>query len=208
LGFLDCFALFDEPRRPWLSPDALKEKFLKLSSEDHPDRVHGAPEAERRRAHERYAELNTAYQTLREPRDRLRHLLELERGAKPGDIEQIPSGSMDLFFEIAKTIRDTDAFLAEKNQISSPLLQVRLFEQGTEWTERLMKLQRKIDVTREALALELDALNRFWECAPPPGSPERLEGLPLDRLEQVYRLFSYISRWTAQIQERIVQLSF
>jgi len=31
---------------------------------------------------------------------------------------------------------------------------------------------------------------------------------PLDRLEQIYRVFGYMARWTAQIQERLVQLSF
>jgi hypothetical protein len=31
--------------------------------------------------------------------------------------------------------------------------------------------------------------------------------LPLERLEQIYRAMSYVSRWMAQIQERVVQLA-
>ena len=80
----DCFALPAEPPRPWLDADALKAKFLARSAEVHPDRVHSAPEAERAAAQERYTALNAAFNTLREPKDRLQHLLELELGAKPG----------------------------------------------------------------------------------------------------------------------------
>jgi hypothetical protein len=37
----DCFDLLGEPRRPWLDAEALKSRFLLLSAEAHPDRVHG-----------------------------------------------------------------------------------------------------------------------------------------------------------------------
>ena len=33
----DYFNLLSEPRRPWLNPEALKQKFLNLSAEVHPD---------------------------------------------------------------------------------------------------------------------------------------------------------------------------
>src|SRR5215472_9636832 len=76
---VDYFALLDEPRRPWLDAEPLKEKFLALSATVHPDRVHNLSETERAAAQERYTELNAAYQCLREPKERLHHLLELER---------------------------------------------------------------------------------------------------------------------------------
>jgi hypothetical protein len=38
----DAFALLNEPRRPWLEAEALKQKFLALSSAVHPDRVSAA----------------------------------------------------------------------------------------------------------------------------------------------------------------------
>src|SRR4051812_33187546 len=97
---IDNFALLNEPRRPWVDPDALKTKFLALSSEVHPDRVHNAAEVEKQAANQRYSELNAAYNCLREPKDRLQHLLELELGAKPKDIQRIPAGTMDEFFEV------------------------------------------------------------------------------------------------------------
>src|SRR6186713_3268751 len=106
----DSFALLSELRRPWIDAEALKQKFLPLSSAVHPDRTHNAPEAEQQEANQRYAELNAAYNKLREPRDRLLHLLELEQGTKPSDIQRIPPGTMDLFVEVGQLCRDVDAF--------------------------------------------------------------------------------------------------
>ncbi len=203
----DAFALLTEPRRPWLDADALKQKFLPLSAAAHPDRVHSAGEAEKLAANQRYAELNAAYNCLREPRDRLLHLLELELGAKPSDIQRIPPGTMDLFVEVGQLCRDVDGFITEKAAVTSPLLKVKFFERGMEWTDRLNALQQKINTKRNELNAELKSLNERWESAPPIGDPARPAALPLARLEQLYRIFSYIARWSEQIQERVVQLS-
>jgi DnaJ-domain-containing protein 1 len=203
----DYFALLDEPRRPWLDVDALKARFHQLSTGVHPDRFHNAPEAEKSRASQRYADLNTAFQCLSEPKERLHHLLTLEQGAKPRDVQRIPPGTMDLFMEVGQLCRDADAFLAERARVTSPLLKVRLFQRGMEWTDQLNALQQTVHAERTRLSAELLAMNRAWETAPAPGTPERAAALPLERLEQIYRIFSYVARWTEQIQERTVQLA-
>jgi DnaJ-domain-containing protein 1 len=203
----DAFLLLNEPRRPWLDADALKSRFLELSSPLHPDRQHGAGEADKAAANTRYADLNAAFNTLREPKDRLLHLLELEQGSKPKDIQRIPPGTMDLFVEVGQICRDVDGFLAEKGKVTSPLLRVRMFEQGMDWTDKLNSLQQRINARRDELTAELRSLNPAWESAPPIGSANRAEALPLERLEQVYRILSYVARWTVQIQERSVQLA-
>ena len=203
----DSFAFLQEPRRPWLDAEALKQKFLPLSSAAHPDRTHNAPEAEKLTSNHRYAELNAAYNTLREPRDRLLHLLELELGAKPSDIQRIPPGTMDLFVEVGQLCRDVDAFLASRGSVTSPLLKVQMFERGMEWTDQLQALQQRINAKRDELTGELQQMNAVWDAAPAIGSQERPAALPLERLEQIYRVFSYIARWSEQIQERNVQLA-
>src|SRR6185436_18809448 len=199
----DAFSLLNELRRPWLDAEALKQKFLPLSSAVHPDRTHNAPEAERQQTNQRYAELNAAHKTLREPRDRLLHLLELEAGAKPSDIQRIPPGTMDLFVEVGQLCRDVDEFMAKRANVTSPLLKVQMFERGMEWTDKLQGLQQRINAKRDELASELQQMNAVWASAPPVGSPQRAPALPLERLEQIYRVFSYIARWTEQIQERV-----
>ena len=89
----DNFALLNELRRPWLDPDLLRQKFLALASNLHPDRVHNAGETEKAAATKHYAQLNAAFNCLAEPKLRLLHLLELEQGAKPKDIKVNPCGN-------------------------------------------------------------------------------------------------------------------
>jgi curved DNA-binding protein CbpA len=205
---LDYFALLNEARRPWLETEQLKSNFLKLSAEAHPDRVHGASESEKEEANRRYAELNAAYQCLREPKSRLLHLLELELGRRPPDVQRIPPGTMDLFVEVGQVCRDVDAFLAQRARNTSPMMQVQSFAKAMEWTDQLTALQRKVNAKKEELSAELLTFNAQFAAAPPQGSPARPQHLPLERLEQIYRVLSYVARWTEQIQERIVQLSF
>jgi hypothetical protein len=203
---IDSFALLNEVRRPWLDPDVLREKFLALSSDAHPDRVHSALPADQAQATSRYSELNAAYNTLREPKERLLHLLELEAG-KPKDVQRIPPGTMDLFVEVGQICRDVDAFLASRGNVTSPLMKVQLFQQAMEWEEKLKAFQRRINTRRDELAAELQRMNEAWYGAPAVGSAERATALPLERLEQIYRFLSYISRWSEQMQERTLQLA-
>ena len=196
----DHFALLNEPRRPWLEPETLKEKFLALSAAAHPDRVHHLSPAERENAQQHYTELNAAYNSLREPRLRLRHLLELELGRKPSDLTQVPDDLMELFFVTGRALREADAFLTEKEQALSPLIKVQLFERGMDWTEALGKLQQQIGTRRAALVEELKMLDAVWSSPPAPAT--------LARLENLYRLFSYFDRWLAQLSERSARLSF
>ena len=199
----DYFALLNEPRRPWLDADLLKQKFLTLASDLHPDRVHNAGEIEKAEVTKRYAQLNAAYNCLAEPKLRLLHLLELELGAKPKDIQTIPTALADLFAEVANSCRNADGFLAEKGKATSPLVQVQLFERGQDWVEKLNGLQRKLNALCEQLTDELKSLDAQWISV---DAVSRQELLP--KLEELYRLFGYFNRWNNQIQERVVQLSF
>ncbi len=200
----DYFALLGEPRRPWLDPEKLKKKFLTQSSAAHPDRVHGGTEAEKRSAQERYAELNRAYQALRNPKERLQHIFELETGAKPQQVQQVPAELMEFFFIVAQLFKQTDLFLAEKAKTSSPMLQVRLFETAQDWIEKLKAIQQMLGSRQQGLAAELRRIDEHW--AAQERGDSRRDDL-LRQLEELYRLFSYYAKWEAQVQERIVQLS-
>ena len=203
----DCFALLDEPHRPWLDAAALKTKFLARSAEVHPDRVHNAPEAERAAAQERYTAINAAFTTLREPKDRLQHLLELESGAKPGNIQSTPPELTDLFFAVGQLCRDVDFFLLEKGRANSPLLKVKMFRRAMEWTNQLTALQQRLNTKRGELEVQVQVMDETWSAAPAEPAARRAV-LPLARLEQLYRTFSFLSRWAGQLQERMVQLAF
>ncbi len=195
----DYFALLNVPRRPWLDRDRLKANFLALSAAVHPDRIGQAVAAEKAAANAQAADLNAAHQCLREPRERLRHLLELELGAKPSDLTQVPDDLMDLFFAIGKELRAVDALLTEQPQATSPLLQVQLFERRQDWMEKLGVLRQTVLVRRDRLLAELERLDAAWDAA-----GER----PLNRLQEIWRLLSFYERWRSQIEERVVKLSF
>jgi curved DNA-binding protein CbpA len=199
----DYFVLFGEPRRPWLEPEALKAKYLALATETHPDKQPAADQAEKLKASRRYAELNAAYHCLTEPKLRLLHLLELELGTKPEDVQPIPPALAGLFTDVAARCRSAGEFLTEKARVTSPLLQIQLFERAQEWIERLRTLQTRLARLYDQLVEELKSLDRLWTAKTQPGG--RTAGL--NRLEELYRLFSYFNRWNGQIQELIVELS-
>lgn len=199
----DYFALLNEPRRPWLDADALKQKFLALSASAHPDKIHAASDAEKAAAARSFAELNAAHACLAEPKTRLLHLLELELGAKPKDIQQIPAGLADTFANVAMACRGADTFLTEKAQATSPLVQVQLFARGQEWVEKLQALQQELKNLHAQMLERLKTLDTRWNAGDPATRQRQLPAI-----EELYRLFSYFNRWNNQIQERVVQLSF
>jgi DnaJ-domain-containing protein 1 len=199
----DYFAVLGEDRRPWIDPEMLKQKFLARSAEAHPDRVHSANEAEKQKHQRLYIELNAAYQCLREPKARLLHLLELETGAKPGQIQRIPPELMDLSLEAGQLCREADAVLKEKAGTTSPLLQVQVFDRAQRITETLSAFLAKLESLRDGVLGEIKAVDARWTNPENVGLSELLA-----RLERFYSLLSYYERWVAQVRERIVQLSF
>lgn len=203
----DAFATLGLRRRPWLDPEVLRRDFLAQSGPTHPDRFHSAGVEERDAAGARYSELNAAHQTLKDARTRLAHLIELETGAPPRDIQRLPPGSMELFSEIGQTCRDVDGYLQKRAAAASPMLQVGLLRELPVWFDRLGGLKQRVATRTAQIDAELLAMNEVWESAPPPGDPARLRALPLDRLEQCYRAASYAARWSAQIQDRMAALA-
>jgi DnaJ-domain-containing protein 1 len=202
----DHFILLDESRRPWLNPDSLKEKFLALSSKVHPDRVHQLGESEKTAAHEKYIALNAAYACLREPKDRLRHFLELELGERPKEIQQIPPELMETFFKVGQACREAEPLLADSARNASPLLKVKWFERSQNCVEKLRDVLKPVLADREQLIATLKELDAKWIASDASDSAKRAE--LLSKLEELYRLFSYYDRWIAQLQDRIARLSF
>lgn len=204
---VDCFALLQEPRRPWIDLDRLKAKFLAFTAHEHPDRVLASSESERILATDRYTEINAAYHCLRDPKERLLLLLELECGAKPKDFDLQPKDSGDLFFQIARDCQSADELLAEGLRIAAPLLKVQWFGRALERIDQLNALQQSIEAKQERIIEELKPLNAVWDSAPPIGSPERRGELALERLEELYRAVGYLARWRERIRIRATRLS-
>ncbi|MBO7524795.1 MAG: hypothetical protein J6T79_04740 [Verrucomicrobia bacterium] len=195
---MDYFALLDEPRKPWIDTGLLKDKFMEMSARYHPDKFPQATPEERERISARYAELNAAYQCLSHTRDRLLHLIELETGKPPSDVQRIPPGTSNLFMQIGQTCAQAAAFLEKQPQTDSPILKAKRFVEQMEWTDKLTDFQNQLQEISDKLEEELKRMNTDMENGAP---------LPLERLEEIYRSTIYINRWTDQIREKIVQLA-
>lgn len=51
------------------------------------------------------------------------------------------------------------------------MLKLQRMRQALEWSDRLMLLQRQVNMRREALETTLKSLNEAWESAPRPRLP-------------------------------------
>lgn len=202
----DYFSLLNVPRRPWLDPEEINRIFLNRSATVHPDRVHSSDQSERAKAHESYVALNAAQNCLRDPRMRLRHLLELESGALPKNLQQIPPDLMDFSLRVGQLCNAADRLLVEKSQTRSPLLLVQLFERAQQLTDEIQTLQKVIASRNQTLDADLKKLDEEWIRDSDPNLPDRNE--LLHRLEALYHLFVYFGRWNSQLRERVARLSF
>jgi DnaJ-domain-containing protein 1 len=200
----DHFAALGLPRRPWLEGDALKDTFHSLASAVHPDRVHGTDDATRHAADARHAALNSAYQTLREPKTRLQHLLTLERAARPGDLKTIPEDMVQRFSEVNGLLRQTDTLLATRTQAQSSLLRVQLLEKSIPLLEEISRAQAGLAARREALLVDLRTLDTRWTAAGQEASQRETD---LAEAERLYHLLGFADRWATQLQERMMQLT-
>ena len=188
----DYFALLKQPRRPWLDPNELKEKYHELTKAAHPDRSASAnPDSD-------FASVTEAYRVLLDPKLRLDHLFNLE-GIPPAAHTNVPEQIADVFLEIGTLIQETDRLLAKSattTALSKALLRSEILEKQKLTADLLEKLE-----TMYANALkELKLLDQTWTSVNKAGAgPSELSALS--------SRFAYLARWVAQLQERKFQLS-
>ena len=202
----DRFALLQQPRQPWIDPESVKTTFHALCAQHHPDRARPGDLAAKKTQTQKFIQLNEAYNCLRDPKERLLHLLELETGQKPQDLQDISPQLIGLFGEVASLCRGADEFLKLKHQAGSAIEKAVLAGQGTLWVEKLQTLGGKIERQREDLYQELESMTPLWATAP-GNRPQRRALLQFDRLEEIYRILSYLGRWKEKISQRITELA-
>lgn len=200
----DYFQLLGQPRAPWLDAAAVERAFIAISATTHPDHFHQAREEDRRAAHERSAAINRAHQCLRDPRLRLRHFLELERGTRIIDLQDIPDDLMEIFMEVGRLLSSVDHLLNRVTRMTSPLLKVAEFGRSQDLQERIEAWRQKLQQHRTKLETQLKGAQEQWVSLDVRDATAR-ETLLAD-LETVYRLLSFYDRWTDQLQQRGMKL--
>ena len=203
----DHFARFTIPRRPWLDVEKLKQRFHELSTEVHPDQSKNDIVKSKAALEQEFAEVNAAYQSLSNTKTRVRHLIELELGQAPENVQSIPAEMTDWFMEIGSICRKVDAFLTKKEQQDSPMLQAALMGDGIALNDEVAEMHQKLQTELAKIDDSLKALNSDWE---------RLDGvidgrapmLPLAKLDALGQRLSFWVKWSAQLGERSSRLMF
>jgi curved DNA-binding protein CbpA len=193
---IDYFALLDQPHRPWLDPDKLKNTYHQKTLQAHPDAQTSRPGADATDA--TFTSLNEAYQVLQDPKRRLQHLLSLS-GAAPSSTDQtVPKQLHDLFPEVGALTQRANLLLetirATSNALSRSLLKPQILEVQNEAKE----VRERIQNLSDASLAELRQINAAWA----KNRAEQIEGL-----SNLYFAFAYLTRWSTQLDEMTFQLS-
>ena len=192
LRVTDFFALCGEQRRPWLDPERVKETFHRLSRTEHPDQREVGGEGD-------FARLNQAQAVLRDPKLRLRHLLELEHPeVKLSGPSGVPAGLADLFVAVHGLLREADAVLAKKAAATSALAKALLAREEFAAREQVEATLEQLDTLQADAETELQTFDALWLGARPPEAAAKLQDF--------YQRFAYLSRWLEQLRERLFQL--
>lgn len=126
----DYFALLQQPRRPWLDIELVKQKYRELARTAHPDQQPAGASAID------FAQLNQAHRVLIDPKLRLEHLLQLE-GVSSRSIDQIPNDLSDLFMAVGTALKSNDQLQIEEasrtldQTLQAALTHLKLLDQ--EW---------------------------------------------------------------------------
>jgi DnaJ-domain-containing protein 1 len=197
---MNCFQTLGVARDVWIDPDLLKAKFLALSAERHPDKA-STPE-QKQSAEREFAELNQGYNTLRNTRSRILHLLELAGIPKAGSIQNVPAAALKFFASVAEMTKRADELLKEKRAATSPMVKVQVFEKALSIAESIRELKQKIAEQVRITESELQNLSSSGKVQIPLASPT------IDALQNAAATLGFLERWGAQLQEKVVALTF
>jgi curved DNA-binding protein CbpA len=181
--------------RPWLEQDDIKQRFLDLSAELHPDK---ASPHEKLRAEHDFQSLNESFIILRDTRSRLHHFLELSGFPKQDHVQDVPSAALAFFSEIATITTSADSLLREKSAAVSPILKVQFAEKSMEQLDAIQHLQQRLGAAVQQIESRLQSIS----AANPP------DPLILRTLAGDAAALGFFNRWQAQLNDRIAALTF
>ncbi|HEV3409330.1 MAG TPA: DnaJ domain-containing protein, partial [Chthoniobacterales bacterium] len=165
----DYFALLDQPRQPWLDPEQLKQAFHARTLQAHPD-------ARPNESRNSFAEVNEAYQVLRDPKRRLQHLLALHGDAPSPQAARVPTELEELFPRVAGLLREAEIVQGRITTAATALTRFAAVAEATQ-------LQAEVgELLAHVRGLEANALT----CLRTTDSEDK------ERLRTLYLLFSYL----------------
>ncbi|MBA3272670.1 MAG: J domain-containing protein [Chthoniobacterales bacterium] len=192
----DYFALLDQPRRPWLDPEQLKQAFHSRALQVHPDT--SAHPSGGDFAGALFAELNEAHQVLQDPKRRLQHLLTLN-GHPPNRSPAATPAQIDELFPLVaaasqRASKATEQATTAANALSRSLLKA----EASGASQQLNAILSQVMRLQKQATDELQQLDRAWRES---------DAAQLEQLSALHLRFSYLGRWISELEEKRMQLS-
>ena len=187
----DFFALFGQPRQPWLEPNVLKEKHHELTRRIHPD-VRGQESAEQ------FEDVNEGYRILADPRLRIQHLLALEHDVTPAGDRPPPADLQEFFLQIGTLSQTVQRVLAQMGEGSGVLTRSLAKTDLLQLQRQTEQLSEQLSRSYESCLTELQILNEIWK--------KKLDET-VSQLQRLHDRIAYLSRWIAQLKEMELQLT-
>lgn len=187
----DAFALLSLPPRLALDEEMLQRVYLAKSREAHPD--HGGSD-------ETAASVNAAYEILKAPEKRLKHLLEVAGPEEARAWRTVPldEGMMGLFTQIGQALDASGRFLEKKNRAQSTLARALLATEEMRHRETLEELGTLVAARRDAIEQTFAEWDARLEQG---GSPQFWQ-----QVAAIQARLAYLARWQGQVRERLLQL--
>jgi DnaJ-domain-containing protein 1 len=206
---VDYFRLFGLEPRPAVDLPALKATFLNLSQKLHPDRnvqsILAEPET-RERVLGVAAQLNQAFSTLSDTKERLRYLVGKAHGEEPAEANRVPAEIMELFFEVHDLMQEVDAHLKAKKPAGSRIVAAvaetdadkrRFLEAIGRMRARTLERFREVEE-------EVAEVDRGWDfAAERTGEREKL----IVRLGELADVLAYLGRLKMSLAQKELALS-
>jgi curved DNA-binding protein CbpA len=187
---VDFFAVLGLPLASALDEQRLHRAYTERSRIAHPD--HGGSEA-------LAAQLNAAYETLRHPEKRIKHLLELAGPPEAKAWRTVPldESMMSLFSELGKAVESSTKFLERKAKASSALAKALLTGEEMQHRAVLEGIGFEIEKRKSEMEAQLPLVDAALASAEP------------DAWKQVASMqarFAYFAKWQTQVRERLLAL--
>ena len=192
MGF-DHFAVLQQPRRAWLDPDQLKERYQELTFAHHPDRQSSGEQTD-------FSGVTEAYRILSNPRLRILHLLRLETNAdiSGGKLSTVPDELADLFMEAAGLVQEIDAHRQKQEQTASALGKSLLQAEKTQLNSQAEKTLERLEGRYGDALQDLHRIDETWSSD---------HSTSISQLRALADVFGYLDRWISQLREKQFQLS-
>lgn len=184
----DYFALLRQPHQPHLDDRAIEQAFHERARLLHPDAA-GVNEGNE------FAQLNTAFNVLRDPCLRLRHLLELE-GVTPAK-ELLAPELAQFFSRAAEISHQAKAQIANERGSDSAIGRSVAQLKRSRIRAELASVLRELEANKFRAQTDLEDLNTIWD-------DDRVAAV--GRAIQLQQRFTVLQRWMKTLRELQFQL--